>query len=341
MELFEKIFGGIIGQDENSRSKEDIDFENQVKNDGYEYAGKRIADILNEKITSQDLARQFVLEELDAARQGNNFAQNFVKSSGFKSFEYVGAINRTKWEGNESELEHLQLFLRGFLIKIRDIDLMVKLSTKVVDEIMKKWGLGKYDNNDSVIPKNMLEDIELSLTLAELNNLYTNKTYSINFNEDKKLVYVVEKKYNQSEGILAEVNNDLATFMTYDLINSDDYEDKLLVMAYGYARRFVAAGLFLQGVFNREGYSQAKKIFHALQVQTGHTIKFQEDAFSQALEYIQSYDNRITREFISLIVGIAENEEIVSIYDLGQKISFEQLIEIFLKPELDDEEIPF
>jgi len=605
MGLFGKIFGGIMRQDENNRPKEDIDFENQVRNDGYEYAGKRIADLLNEKITSRDLARQFILEELDAARQGNDFAQNFVKSSGFKSFEYIGAINRTRWEGDVSELEHLQLFLRAFLIKISDIDLMVKLSTKVVDEIMQRWGLGKYENNDSymddsdsnnelekilaqldyseenvenIIEKysdvaqslitglcgagqidrrnefaehmaiaalkgnykgmvyscfvkhgeffenllpipivkfsdkafefllillnnyaqigfsksfkeylknnkkgvldlannnnkyaqflmgfwyvfdeseknslenrmrwyeksalngylpamihtanfydnateslptdlkksaywyrtaallgdvrcaynlavmylqgdgvsynksqaalwlsyawtlanddfeeqietyaenhnieleynpNMLDDIELSPTMAELNHLYTDKIDSVSFNKDKKLVYVVEKKYNQPEGILAEINNDLCAFMTNNLMHSEDYEDKLLVMAYGYARRFAAAGLFLQGIFNREGYKQAKKIFQALQVQTGHTIKFQEDAFSQALEYIQSYDNRINREFVSLIIGAAENEETVSIYDLGLKISFERLIEIFLKPKYDDEEIPF
>jgi Leucine-rich repeat (LRR) protein len=161
MGLFGKIFSGIMKQDENSRPQEDIDFENQVRNDGYKHAGKRIADILNEKITSKDLARQFVLEELDAARQGNDFAQNFVKSSGFKSFEYVGAINRTKWEGDESELEHIQLFLRGFLIKISDINLMVQLSTTVVDKIMKIWGLGKYDNYDPEINETLQKLTEL------------------------------------------------------------------------------------------------------------------------------------------------------------------------------------
>jgi hypothetical protein len=528
----------------------------------------------------------------------------FVRNSGFKSFEYVGAINKTRWEGNESELEHLQLFLRAFLIKISDVELMVKLSTTVVDEIMKRWGLGKYENNNShledsdtnnelkkileqldyseenventiekysdvvqslitglsgvgqidkrnefaehmaiaalkenykgtvyscfvkhgeffenLLPipiikfsnkafefllillnnyaqigfsksfkeylknnkkevldlansnnkyaqflmgfwyvfdegeKNSLEnrmkwyeksalngylsatvhianlydseyenlptnlkksaywyrtaalqgdvrcaynlavmylqgdgvsynknqatlwlsyawtlvnddfegeietyaekhnieleynpsllnDIESNPAEAELNNLYTDKITSMNFNKNKRLVYVVEKKYNQQEGILAEINNDLGAFITNNLINSVDYEDKLLVMAYGYGRRVVAAGLLLQGVFNREGYNQAKKVFQSLQSKTGHTVKFQEDAFAQALEYIQSYDNRVTREFASLIIGIAENEETVSIYDSGQTINFERLFEIFSKSN-DDEEIPF
>jgi hypothetical protein len=127
-------------------SKEDSAFENQVKKDGVQHAGKRIAEVLNEQINSEDLARQFVLEELDAARQGNDFAQKFVKNSGFKSYEYVGALNRTRWEGEESELERIQLFVRGaFLMKITDIDLKVQVSVTVVDEIMKIWKLGKYE----------------------------------------------------------------------------------------------------------------------------------------------------------------------------------------------------
>ena len=320
MGLFEQVFNKMFRSESRNRSQEDIDFENQVRNDGYEYAGKRIADILNKKITSKDLAKQFVLEELDAARQGNDYAKNFVKNSGFKSVEYVGAINRTRWEGDESELEHLQLFLRSFLMKISDIDLMVKLSISVVDEIMQRWELGKYNFSN--------ED---------------------NFNTEKKLVNVVEKKYNQPEGILANINNDLNAFMTVSLLNSEDYEDKLLVMAYGYARRIAAAGLFLQGVFNREAYNQAKIVFQSLQVKTGHTIKFQEDAFSQALEYIQSYDNRINREFVSLIVATAENEDTISIYDIGQQITFERLFEIFNKSnnnnipsiDVDEADIPF
>jgi len=80
MGLFGKVFTTIFRSDSNKN------FENQVKKDGYEYVGKRIADEINKKITSKDLAKQFVLEELDSARQGNKYTQNFVKNSGFKSF---------------------------------------------------------------------------------------------------------------------------------------------------------------------------------------------------------------------------------------------------------------
>lgn len=127
-------------------SKEDADFESQVRKDGFQYAGKRIAEVLNQKINTRSLAKQFVLEELDAARHGNDFAKIFVKNSGFSPSQYIGAMSQTSWEGEESELEQIQLFVRGaFLSKISDVDLRVQVAITVVDEIMKIWELGKYE----------------------------------------------------------------------------------------------------------------------------------------------------------------------------------------------------
>jgi hypothetical protein len=38
-------------------ANEDANFESQVRRDGYEYAGKRIAEVLNQKINSRSLAK--------------------------------------------------------------------------------------------------------------------------------------------------------------------------------------------------------------------------------------------------------------------------------------------
>ena len=81
MGLFGKIFNGLTGKPD--RTQAEIAFEKAVIKDGHKYAGMRLAQIINEKITSKSLAKQFVLEELDAARNGNDYAINFVKQSGF------------------------------------------------------------------------------------------------------------------------------------------------------------------------------------------------------------------------------------------------------------------
>jgi len=293
MTILQSMFG--------KSSKEDIDFEKQVKKDGVQYAGKRIAEEVNEKISSKELARQFVLEELDSARQGNTLAQNFVKNSGFKSFEYVGASNRTKWEGEESDLEHLQLFFRLFISKVKETNLMIELSLVVVDEIMRMWELGKYKSDNTL-------------------NI-----------ETKTLANLIKKKHHRFEGVLAEINNDLNDGISEDLLQSQNYDDKLILMAYGYARRFASAGLFLQGVFTKDDHQQSIDIFYALQSKTGQTVKFQEDAFAQALEYIQSYDKRITRDFTSKVTMQAENKEVLSVHDLETQVTFEGLYQMFNK----------
>ena len=148
MALFGKVLKSLMDRESDNRLQRHIDYENQVREDGVDYASKRIMDILNGEITSKDLAKQFVLEELDAAIKGNEYAKDFAKNSGFKSYEYVGALNRTRWKGEESELERIQLFVReAFIFPIRDIDLMVKLSIAVLDRVMQRWELGKYLND--------------------------------------------------------------------------------------------------------------------------------------------------------------------------------------------------
>jgi hypothetical protein len=197
MGLFGKIFNGIMGKDE--RNMNEIAFEKSVIKDGPEYAGMRVAQIINEKITSIDLAKQFVLEELDAARQGNNHAVKFVQQSGFKPSEYIGAMSKTKWEGDESELEHLQLYFRYFLMQIKDIDLMVKLSTSTVNEIMKMYHLGKYD-----FIKNKSSD-DLSLEKQLSNNLLSNKMKANMYNQVRKLKdYTDQLMFNQSQKAIDE-----------------------------------------------------------------------------------------------------------------------------------------
>jgi len=301
MGFFSRIFGFNT-----NKVTEDIEFENLVRNNGYENIGREIANILNKEIISKEVAKQFILEELDAASQGNDYARNFVRNSGFNNFEFEGTMYNTEW-GTDNNIEHLQLLLRSFLMKINDIDLMVKLSISVIDNIMKEWKLGKYEKN----------------------------------NIDKKLINEVKKIHKQPEGVFAEINNDLASFINLELTHSNNYSDKLLVMAYGYARRIAAAGLFLQGVFNKENYKQAKLIFNSLQLQTEHNAEFQEEAFSQALEYIQSYDNRLTKNFVSLIVAAAENENTISLYEKGERMEYEKLFNIFSQSNIEEEEIPF
>lgn len=193
MGLFGKIFNGVFGKPE--RSQQEIAFEKSVIKDGHEYAGMRVAQIINDKITSKSLAKQFVLEELDAARQGNDYAVNFVRQSGFGADEYIGAMSKTKWAGNESELEHLQLYFRYFLMQIKDTELMVKLSTSTVEEIMKIWNIGKYNID--------LDDEKFILKrLSEISGINSEKRYAIEVDPVNE-IWTYSYKFSEDEHIEA------------------------------------------------------------------------------------------------------------------------------------------
>jgi len=240
MGLFNMVFKGLLGL--NKQSQQDIDFEVQVKNDGYKYAGKKIADLLNEKITSEILAKQFLLEELDSARQGNDYAKAFVKNSGFKSVEYVGAINKTQWKGTESKLEHLQLLFRSFTVKIRDIDLKAQVSVAVTDEIMKRWGLGKYANYDPEIAESLNELTKLLQKEEVKNALQRTAIFGVfeinqmkNIKKVNDIIYKLTKLTGKtSEEILQNPTNLTRKKEEYISTKNEEFLNKLIEWANKY-----------------------------------------------------------------------------------------------------------
>ena len=109
------------------------------------YMKDLIHDITTEvkkRIDSHKIALQFVLEELDAAKEGDNAAKVFAKNSGFKEMEYKGAMSNSFKEVDGPNGP--QQFLLLSVINIKDKDLKVKIRIAVVENVMQEWNLGKY-----------------------------------------------------------------------------------------------------------------------------------------------------------------------------------------------------
>lgn len=194
MGLFGKIFN-VIGQKKTM-------FEKNIIQNGPKYAGMMVAKLINEKITSKSLAKQFILEELDAARHGNHHAVNFVKQSGFDPNEYKDSMSRINWEGDKSQLENLQLFFRDYLMQIKNKEQMLQLSTFIVDEIMKIWKLGKYETEGNFI--DFLKDKKAEVIEVWIDD-NTNLMWQIDidknlYNWDEANQYVKEKNLVQYNG---------------------------------------------------------------------------------------------------------------------------------------------
>jgi hypothetical protein len=146
--IFNKLFGG---KPDNAIRKSDaaVRFKEQVKNDGIEHASFRVTQMMHQDYSlSQEIALQLVLEELEAASQGNKKSKEFVTDSGFLPSKYTGASKRKDWLGNTSELEEAQNFVRTFALYLSDdTDVSSEFLVAAVDHTMKNWFFGKYARN--------------------------------------------------------------------------------------------------------------------------------------------------------------------------------------------------
>lgn len=106
-----------------------------------------ISKLVNDKLTNENIAKKFVLEELDAASRGDSYAQNFVDTSGIPVSEYQGAMHIDDPSVDESYLESIQLYFRSMSYQlVNDKKLLTEVNIGVVDNIMRYWKFGKYED---------------------------------------------------------------------------------------------------------------------------------------------------------------------------------------------------
>jgi TPR repeat protein len=123
--------------------------------------------------------------------------------------------------------------------------------------------------------------------------------------EENALCDFVEKA-NHTEHIFANIINDLNDAIE---VSVSDWPP-LTLMAYGYAHRTAAAALYLQGLMVKDQYVEVKDVFIGLQIKTGGTAPFQEQAFAESVKFVKGYNPSLTKSTIKGIVQIAEGCEI-------------------------------
>lgn len=121
----------------------DVDTKGTIENIGIEEASRGFAELVNALVHSKKVAKQFVLEELDAAIQGNEHAQEFAINSGFERHEFKGAMGNSFPEVDGPNGPQ-QALLALVLSLLPDMDMVVKMRILMVDTIMRKWRLGRY-----------------------------------------------------------------------------------------------------------------------------------------------------------------------------------------------------
>lgn len=114
-------------------------------------AVKQLISIIDSKKNSKEVAWQFVLEELDAARQGNDFVKDRIETLYVNDTDYIGAMNRS-WkdvDGPTGPQQFLVLLTMQISKKI-GIDNAAMVRISIVEYIMCHYKFGRFYVDDEI-----------------------------------------------------------------------------------------------------------------------------------------------------------------------------------------------
>ena len=117
----------------------------------------------------------------------------------------------------------------------------------------------------------------------------------------RRLNDVVERRWKTELGPFEDLNRDLGSFIEANF----EACEPVLKMAYAYARRTAAAGLFFQGSIQQNAVKHVQDLFEGLQRLTGQTIAFQREAALQATEIVRSYVPGLTSDHEAVLLNYA------------------------------------
>lgn len=260
----------------------------------------RIAEVLDHKLNGRrDFAKLLVLEQLEAASQGDDHSIQFVIDSGVAEFEFNGAMEAAE-EFNDQLFSDIRMQFFNFALRVENHDLRVHLSLAIIDNLMRSYSLGKYGSLSEGRPE--------KLSLLDL-QIDSNQT------EDGLFVFLFT-------GLNAAFSS-----LPLDTI-PESHEKNLFMMSFAYAGRTLSAGMFAQGLVDREFFKATYEKFVEWQHVTEHTVEFQEEASDIALEFLQRYDTRLTKEIVGILVSVAINPSTIDHTNFGNKYSYEEVMEV-------------
>lgn len=155
-------------------------------------AVKQLISIIDSKKNSKEVAWQFILEELDAARQGNDFVKDRIEILYVNDADYIGAMNRS-WidvDGPTGPQQFL-VFLTMQISKEIGIDNAAMVRISIVEYIMCHYKFGRFYVDDDIrVAKKPLKIFEVIVN--DENLLHPNFRYLLE-DENKPLRDVISR----------------------------------------------------------------------------------------------------------------------------------------------------
>jgi len=158
-----------------------------IEQDGIERTTKIFSDmIIRDMLKTEDIAYQFILEEIEASNQGNEKAIEFAKKIGISPEEYIGAMKHSRPEVDGANGPQQYLFSICTQLN-SNIDLMVEFRIRIINNIMVHFCFGIYDEDNSWV--------DILIKWANENNLkepYNTMSGRAGFPRDRKEIKNLE-----------------------------------------------------------------------------------------------------------------------------------------------------
>jgi len=172
-------------------------------------AVKELITIIDSKKNSKKVAMQFVLEELDAARQENDFVKDRIQSFYFKDSDYVGAMGRSSEDVDSSKgPQQFLVVLTMQLSKKIGVDNAAMVRISIIEYIVCHYKFGRYYVDEEV--RNAKKPLKLFDVLVDDNLLHPNFKYLLE-SENKPVRDVISRWASGFEDRDNKFNNEFQT----------------------------------------------------------------------------------------------------------------------------------
>ncbi len=190
---------------------------------------------VDNKITTNAVAKQFILEEIEGASFGNEKSQRFAELSGFNKAEYTGAMTDNSFDEVDGVDSPQQILMFDCHLPLRnriDNDILIDVRFQVVDKIMKKYSLGKYS----------FQNMRLSLKSLDSNSyIFIDKHKEYLIYDSNEFEEVSDRKYySQKIRLYIEINDNLVTLepqyktkSSFEIINEEKLLNKVVITTEG------------------------------------------------------------------------------------------------------------